>query len=187
MTALTVVAEKEKTPSGADKPNLESVTVSVPPPEPEAMDTTTPMDTSVLPFTHRDLPKWGPWTKYRMSQIWPHISNFSFVSQTAQIIADNSKLFIRSKYAILLASQGRETLDTRPVVDIVFCFMHHPERAEELADVKLLIKRVDEWSRRLGAKYIRAMHPERIDASFTTLKTYMLAKEDKLILKDLDR
>ena len=183
----TAVAVVEKTPSGADKPNLESVSIPPDPPEAEPLDTRTPMDVSVIPFTHRDLPKWGPWTQYRMSQHWPQISAFTFASHTAQLIGDNSKLFIRSMHAILLASHCRETLDMRPTVDIAFCYRHHPNRDEELNDVKLLIKRVDEWARRIGVRYIRVLHPERIDVPFGVLKTYMLAKEDKLILKDLDR
>ncbi len=168
-------------------PNLTSVTPAGPPPEPPEIDTTTPIDVSVIPFSHRDMPKWGAWLLYRLSDIWPQFTAMSYVGLTSQHMGPPTSLFIRGRKAILLAVITRETFDARPIADIVFCFKHHPDNQDEEKDVRLLFRHVENWAKRLGAKYVRILNQERVDSTLSRTKDNLWADEGKILLKDLDK
>lgn len=168
------------------KVNLVSVTPSAPPPPGAEFDTTTPIDVSVIPFTQRELPKWGEWMLYRLAQHWPHLGPMNYAGMLMHHMADNGSLFIRSKKAILLAVVTRETFETRPIVDVVFCFKHHPDEQEEEKDVRLLFRRAESWGRSMGARYVRITKQERLDSTPSRTKDNLWADESKILMKDLD-
>ncbi len=182
MNTVPATAQKPKL-----KPNLTSVTPAGPPVEAPEIDTTTPIDISVIPFTHRDQPKWSAWMIGRMGEFWPHIGVMNYAGIMNQHMGQNSSLFIRAKKAILLAVVTRETLDPRPIVDIIFCFKHIPDDEQQNKDVRLLYRRVEDWAKHHGARYVRIMHPERIDMTQSRIKDALWCEEDKMFLKDLDK
>ena len=169
------------------KPDLTKATVAPPPVEPSAVDTTTPMDTSVLPFTMIYVPKWGPWLLSRLQEHWPHISEFHYKGILANLTNQNGNIFIRSKRAVLLATHSRETLEARPVVKVIFCFKFHPDDEDQNKDVRLLFRRVDEWAKSMGARYVRVETPAAVDLTPTRLKEILGGDEASYFVKDFDK
>ncbi len=168
------------------KPDLSTVTVAPPPPEPELIDTTTPVDTSVLPFTMIYMNKWGPWLLSRLQEHWDYISPLNFRGIVSGLTTQNGCIFIRAKRAILLAVASRDTLELRPVVKVVFCFKFHPEDDDETKDVRLLLRRVEEWAKTIGARYVRMENIAAIDLSPSRAKDALFGKDATYLVKDLD-
>lgn len=185
MTATQQVAK----PTVKARPNLTSVTPSAPaaPPETEGMDTTTPMDTSVIAFTQRDFPKWGAWTLDRLQQFWPHLTGFNYMGILGQCMADRGTLFLRAKKALVMATVTREPMEPRPVCDIIFCFKHHPDDEQENKDVRLLFRRVEDWAKSQGVRYVRVLYPDRMDTTYSKTKDCLYADDVRVIVKDLDK
>lgn len=171
MTTLTLAKEKA--------PNLTAVTVA---PESVAAaqpDTTTPVDITIQPYTMRDTPKWGKWMQYRLSRegYWPHLTELNYTGFLAQHIGQNTSLFIRAKRAVMLAVLTRETFDPRPVIDIVFLFMHDPADKDQNKDVRVLVRAAEKWGEGHGARMIRMLDPNRIDATMSVMESIFNTKK----------
>ena len=169
------------------RPNLSTVVPYSPPPEGPEMDTTTPMDTSVMPFTQMLIPKWGPWLLSRLNQHWDFMGPMTWKNHLAQHMGPNDSLLIKAKRAILLVVYNRETFEPRPVANIVFCFKFDPKDASQDADVKLLFDRVEDWAMKLGIQYITVRHPERCDLPYAKVREFLGGEERKVLVKDLDK
>ncbi len=165
--------------------NLASVTPQGPPIEMAEIDTTTPTDVTVIPFTEIHFAKWGPWVLGRLALIFPHLNNFNFRGILGQHIGVNTSLFLRTKKALILAVVTRETLEPRPYIDIVFCLKHFPEVQEDDKEVRLLFRRVEDWARGHGAIGIRMLHQDRCDMAFAKTKEGMRADEKKIVVKEI--
>lgn len=182
MTASNASAKADK-----GKINLTSVTPSPPPPDRAEMDTTTPIDATVVPFTQLDTPKWGPWLMARLAFVWPHVNAMNYMSVLMQIMGDKGSILIRSRRAILMAVCSREALEPRPVVDIVFCFKHDPNSKEQDKDVKILTRRVEDWARGMGARGVRVMNPDTCDSTPGETRDILGAQDTKYIFKALTK
>lgn len=169
------------------KLNLSAVTPQPPPPEDTKFDTTTPIDVSIIPFTQKDIGKWGPWLLARMAFIWPSFTNMNFQGLLLSHANTNSTLFIRSKFAILLAVVTRDTFDPRPVVDLVFLFKHHPADDAEDKFVRILFRHMEDWARSKGAGEIRVLHPDRCDMTFSRTKETLWGEEQKILVKAITK
>lgn len=173
----------------AQKPDLTAVTPTtgrkVELPE---YDTSTPVDQDVMPFSMIYMMKWRTWLMARMKEHWAHITEFNFNGIVAQHASQNGCMFIKAKRAILLATATRDALETRPVVKIIFCFKFHPENEDEDKDVRLLLRRVEEWANSQGAKEIRIENLEAFDMTRARLKNDFLKGESATYLvKGLDK
>ncbi len=178
---------QQKPPVARPKPDLTTVTPAVPPPESEAMDTTTPMDISIRAFTMQDIPKWGAWALGRLALVWPHLTSFNYIGILGQCMADRGTLFLRAPRALIMAVVTREALSARPVCDIVFCFKHIIDDEQQNKDVRLLFRRVEDWARGQGVKQVRVLYPERLDTTYSRTKDALYGDDVKIIVKDLDR
>lgn len=170
-------------PQAKPKINLTSVTPEPPPAETGEMDTKTPIDVSVIPFSQIHIAKWGPWLLARLQQHFSMFAPLNYIGILSHHMGSNHSLFIRSRYAILLAVISREPFEPRPYVDLVFCFKHVPEKPEQDKDARLLFRRMDEWARSHGALEIRILHPERCDLSFSRSKESLGAEEARYLAK----
>lgn len=180
------------TPQAAPRPekaklNLTSVTPAVEPPEAPEIDTTTPIDVSIIPFTQRDFAKWGPWFFARLAFLWPHVTGANYLGMLMQHIASPGSLLIRSKHAVLLAVLTRESFDPRPIVDLVFCFKHRPDSQPEDKYARILFRQMEDWARDHGASGLRVLHPERCDLSFSRTKEVLWGDEQKYLLKTITK
>lgn len=171
------------------KPNLASVMpMSAPPPE-QDLQSRTPMDRTIVPFTAIDLVRWRPWLFSRLHAHWPTLNDFYFPGIVQQLMADNANLFVRTAHTIMLATCQKECimLDPRPVVDIIFGFKHHPDEVKEDEELVKLIDHISEWGKRRGARLVRAKYPQRIDGRWGNVRKLMLAEETRSFVIDLDR
>lgn len=170
------------------QPKLENVTIPAPSdtPESEQFDTTTPVDTTVVPFTMRDMAKWGPWLLYRLTEFWPHLHELNYAGRLSQLMGDNDVLFLRTRRAIILATVSRETLETRPNCQVSFIFKHHPASDEEDKDVRILLRQLDLWACSKGVRHIRIMNKVRCDLNWSRLKDALHGEDAKHLTKDLD-
>lgn len=182
MTAIQTAAKPEKA-----KLNLTSVTPPPPPPDAQKFDTTTPIDVSVIRFTQMHIAKWGPWMLARLAFLWPHFNSMNYIGILMQHMSSPGTLFIRSKFAVLLAVISRDTLDPRPVVDIIFCFKHHPDSQPEDKYVRMLFRHAEDWARSQGAMGLRVLHPERCDMTFSRTKEVLWGEEEKYLLKAITK
>lgn len=167
------------------KTDLTKVTVAPPAPDRSSVDSTTPIDISILPFTQMNLQKWGPWLHSRMEEFWPHLTSMNYHGFILQQI-NNGSLFLYASRAIMLATVARETLEPRPIVDIEFGFKFEPEDEDQNKDIRLLIRRVEDWARGQGARYVRVKHPERIDMTLSRTEEALWADKVEIFMKDLD-
>lgn len=176
-------------PINKPRPVLTSVTPMVAPPEVEPMDTTTPMDNSIRAFTRMDIPKWGPWVLARLQYFWPHLNTFNYVGLLGQFMSDRGTLLLRARKALIMAVITREPLEPRPVCDIVFCFKHTPDNEQENKDVRLLFRRVEDWARTQGVRYVRVLDADKMDTDYSRTKEILGESGDqvKYLRKDLDK
>ncbi len=169
------------------RPDLTSVTPMMPAPEPEAMDTTTPMDISVLPFTMKEIPKWGPWLLARLNFLWPHFTASNYIGLMGQHMADSGTLLIKARKALLMAVATREAMNPRPVIDVVFIFKHVPEDEEQNKDVRLLVRHMENWGRSMGARGTRVLYPAHVDLTLSRAREIFVAEDVKYLGRDLDK
>ncbi len=169
------------------KLNLTAVTPQPPPPENVPIDTKTPVDATVIPFTQLDTPKWGPWMMARLAFLWPHVNSMNYMSILMQIMGDKGSILIRSRRAIVLAVMTRESMEPRPVVDIIFCFKHDPNSQEQDKDVSLLFRRVEDWARGMGARGVRIMNPDNCDSARAKTRDILGAEDTRHMFKAITK
>lgn len=172
--------KSEKTPI-----NLTSATVAPPPSEKPEYDTTTPVNDQVEALTLRDMNTWGPWLLCRLQEHFPQFTALNYTGFLSQHMSQNHYKIVRTKFAVMMAAYTRDTLDIRPVIDLVFLFKHHPDREEENKDVRRLLRELDVWARSHGATHIRILHPDRCDANFSKMTDMLYGQQVKYISKEI--